>query len=702
MEPPCDKSFSPNNTWEEIRELDDFEKWRDRNTIITKHEHKNNLRAINRIVIEIINDVIDSHIKIEHDNILTEELDVRDNTTLPTLNPLDFGNLLVDTNTGQLHNENITENNFSSENEFKPASNFDFELSYFEQLNSGPNIDYLPRDSLFRNFDPLASQPPPVCEKPDSQIATKDVPNVAESIDFLQEELIVDCSSSDSELSDNKENSFCSCHTKFPDEIQGDGLTSGEDYESTNEEYINAKPPDISSPISKPNSNNSNLKNVDNFGQDFFITDPIHFDEKDINCPLPTDSSQSSYSFENEEFRPSHEVDLALEYLEDLDIGIHDPNMARESLFTRFDPLTQQAIPHSELLRRNSQLSNPDNPHHNSDITAKNIKNANLLTFSTPPKKQQQTPRNPKSTLKLQDTETNNSQALPVYLDKPANDVLLSSNSYTSALCYTASEVNAEVKRVKQELRSKVKYSDNQRNELLAIEKAGLTDLIEDERKKSCYMMKVKEDELHKIKDEEKLSLSTVTSGRTRIEGLYQAIQANFSLLRDRRDDLREESLDGLKTIDNVEERMEEIVEDTERFQTRKCRVVSELDEMTNTLANFQTKISEASDSIQLNLNRISQLTMEINKTAKTANESETRYYHLEDKVMTKLKDANKWHGVYEREYNQKLIVLKTELRTKKMELSDLELEIKNFEGKNENLQGIAKEMMALHQPETK
>ena len=685
MEPQGEQNFSPNKTWEEIRELDDFEKWRDRNTIITKHEHKNNLRFINHLVGELIVDILESIFKLEEEGIQSERRDVRENTTLPNLNPLDFDNIFVDTDTGQQYNGYVTENNIPiapNDNDFKPASNFDFELSYFEQMNSDSNIDYIPRDSLFRNFDPLASQAP-ACEKiaPKVSFQPSETTEVPETNNFLQEELIGDCASSDSESSGNKENSFFSCSTKFPEELQTDGVTSGEDYESTNEDYIGNIPPDVSvSPLST-NINNNNGRGT--FEQDCFTGDYI---DVSVNSPLPTDEVQPSYHIENEEFRPSHEVDLALEYLEDLDIGGLDPNMPRESLYTRFDPLTQQSIQPSLLLRRSSQLSNLGN----SDISTKNIKNANLLTFSTPPK-QQQTPRIPKSKSIHLDQGINNTESF--YLDKPANDL-----SSRTELRYTACEVRAEIEKTKLEVRSKVTLTDSDRNGLIAIEKARLTESIENERKKCNYEMKMKEEELHQIREEEEQSVAVVMKYRGWVEGVHQAVQANIGVLIETKNNLMEESLEGHKTVENVAERMKGVEEDTGRYGTRKSRVVSDLDDMTTSLTNFQTKITEASESIELNLDRIHKLIDTIRQTAKTAAESQSRYFKLEERAMNKLMNANTLHTDYEREYNKKMVVLKTELRTKKMEFSEIQLGIKTLETKNEHLQSIAKEMMERHQ----
>ena len=683
MEPQGEQN-SPNKTWEEIRELDDFEKWRDRNTIITKHEHKNNLCAINHLVGELVADILESIYKLE-EGIQSETRDVRDNTTLPNLNPLDFDNIFVDTDTGQQYNGYVTENNIPiapNDNDFKPASNFDFELSYFEQINSGVNIEYIPRDSLFRNFDPLASQAPHFA-KTDPKVPTEppEATEVPDTTNFLREELIGDYASSDSESSGNKENSFFSCSTKFPEELLTDGVTSGEDYESTNEDYIGYIPPDVSvSPLSK-NVNDNN--GIDTFEQDCFTGDYI---DVSVNSPLPTDEVQSGYNIEDEEFRPSHEVDLALEYLEDLDIGGHDPNMPRESLYTRFDPLTQQSIQSSLLTRRGSQLSNAGN----SDNSTKNVKNANLLTFSTPPK-QQQTPQIPKSQSKHLGRGINNTE--PLYLDKPHN--YLSSGS---ELRYTACEVRAEIEKAKQEVRSKVTLSDSDRKGLVSILKTRLTESLENERKKSNYEMKMKEEELHQIREEEERSVAVVIRYRGWVEGVYQAIQANLCVLIETKNNLMEESLEGHKTVENVAERMKGVEEDTGRYGSRKSRVVSDLDDMTTSLTNFQTKITEASESIELNLNRIHSLFDKIRQTANTAVENQSRYFKLEDRAMNKLKNANTIHMDYEREYNQKLLVLKTELRTEKMELSEIQLGVKTLETKNEHLQSIAKEMMERHQ----
>ena len=689
MEPQGEQKLSPNETWEEIRELDDFENWRDRNTIITKQEHKKNLNFISHLVGEFVVDILESIFKLEEEGIQSETRDVSENTTLPNLNPLDFDNIFVDTDTGQQYNGFVTENNIPivpNDNDFKPASNFDFELSYFEQFNSGENIDYIPRDSLFRNFDPLASQVP--CEKLNPEVPTEppEPTHIPETTNFLQEEMIGECASSDSESSGNKENSFFSCSTKFPEELQTDGVTSGEDYESTNEDYFGNIPSDVNiSPPSKNVNNNNNNNGRDTSEQNCFTGDYI---DVSVNSRLPTDEAQASYHIEDEEFRPSHEVDLALEYLEDLDIGGHNPNLPRESLYTRFDPLTQQSIQPSLVMRRGSQLSNPGS----SDIATKNVKNANLLTFSTPPKQQQQqTPRIPKSKSKHLEPGINNTESL--YLDKPANEL-----SSMSELRYTACEVRREMERARLEVRSKVTLTDSDRNGLIAIAKAQLTEMIENQRKKCNYEMKFKEEELHQLREEEELSVAVVMKDRGWIEGVHQAVQANIGVLIETKNSLMEESLEGHKTVENFAERMKGVEEDTGRYGARKSRVVSDLDDMTTSLTNFQTKITEATESIEHNLDRIHSLVDKIRQAAKTAVESQNRYFKLEDKAITKLNNANTLRTDYEREYNQRMVVLKTELRTKKMGLSEIQLEIKTLETKNEHLQSIAKEMMERHQ----
>ena len=720
MEPEGNEQNSPKKPWDEIRELDEHEKWRDRNTIITKHEHKSNIRYIGLLVVELFDEVINSYIKPDEECQQQQQQqqqqtnDVVENTTLPYIAPVEFENLLVDFSTEQENEPQLVDNQFSlftNENDFKPASNFDFELSFFEQLNSEKSTDYLPRDSLFRTFDPLVTQLP-VTDKPDTQVLT--APQSADlplpEGNSVMDEVLISADSSDSEASETKETSFCSCQTKFPEETYTDVLTSGDDYESTNEDAIldckmGLSPISRSSFKSIPISNNLDRIACGSVELDFSISNQINLDEN-INFPLPVDSKQTEhyrYAIENEEFRPSHEVDLALEYLEDLDIGIHDPNMPRESLFIRFDPLTQHATQPNELLRRTSQLSNSSIPAYTSEIPAKNFKNTNLLTFSTPPKSQL-TPRLPITTPKPVGNETDAHSMLqnmtPGILDKPTKDALLSSSYSSNVLRYTESEVRAEVQKVRESVRSELVDFVTKKDMLLETEKSRMIELLNNERKKCNYTVKVKERKLQELKDQNNSNINSVMTSKSEIEGKYQTLQADVNLQNVQKELMTEELGEAIKTLDSSNERMKELFEDTEMIHSRKCRLLIELEDMTSSLTIFQTKISEATDSLKLNLNRINELITKIDQTARTSKESETRFNRLQERALNKLVNANTIHEDYGREYKQKLVVVKTELRTKKMELSDLQLSIKNYEAKNESLQGIAKEMMALHQPE--
>ena len=702
MEPQGEEPNYPETPWDDIRELDAYEKWRDCNTIITKHEHRGNLRCIDQLVVELFDEIINSLI-IPDECQQQETDDVIENTALPYI-VSEFDNLLVDFSAEQDNCPQTDDNKeslFTNENEFTPASNFDFELNYLEQFSSQTNIDYLPRDSLFRNFDPLVTQKP-VSDKTLSDIQSTAFP-LPEGSSVL-DEVLMDGDSSDSEMSENKETSFCSCQTKFPEETHIDALTSGDDYESTNEE-ITVECRMVTSPL-KDKSNTNNLERIafENIEQDFGGSKPINLDEN-MNFALPMDSKQTElegYAVENEEFRPSHEVDLALEYLEDLDIGIHDPNMPRESLFTRFDPLTQHTIQPNELLRRCSQLSNSSISAYTSETPAKTFKNANLLTFSTPPKSQ----HTPRLSIATPRPETNMHSLLPnmtpVILDKPTKNVLLSSSDSNSVLRYTESEVKAEIQKVRESVRSQFVDFVANKDKFLENEKISMLEMLENERKKCNYFVKVKKGKLQKLKDETNFNLNSVMTSKSGIEGKCQLLQSDVNLHKVKKDLMINELEEAFRAIESSNERMEDLVIDIERLHSRKCKIVVDLEDMISSLAIFQTKICEATESLKLNLNRINELIGKIDQTAKTSRESESRFNRLQERAMSKLTNANIIHEEYSREYKQKLLMVKTELRTKKMELSDLQLNIKNYEAKNENLQGIAKEMMELHQPEAK
>ena len=708
MEPQGNETDPPGKPWNELRELDENEKWRDRNAIITKHEHRGNLRCIHQLISELFDEIIDSNIKPDEEYKQQETDDVIGNTKLPLVFSEEFENLLVDFTTEQENQPQTVEHKeflFASEGDFTPASNFDFELNFFEQLTSKMNTEYLPRDSLFRNFDPLSAQLP-VVDKPDTQVLTdpqsadltagKPIPEGSSVLD----EVLIEGDSSDSEVSENKEISFCSCQTKFPEETHPDALTSEDDYESTNEEVITDCKL-AASPVSRftSTSDTNNLEKIP-FEQDF----GSNSNNLEDNFLLPNKQTEfHEYNIENEEFRPSHEVDLALEYLEDLDIGIHDPNMPRESLFTRFDPLTQHTMQPNELPRRNSQLSNSSIPAYTYETPAKPFKHTNLLTFSTPPKSQQ-TPRLSLTTPKPTGKETNMYVLLPnmtpVILDKPIRNVSSSDASDSrSILRYTETELRAERQTIKESGRFQLVEFQIKKDEFLASEKSRMLELLANEHKKSNYMIKSKAQKLEETKGESVSAINSLMICQTGIEGKCQSLQADVNLYKVRKEILTEELAEADRTIESSNDRMQELEIDIEKIHSRKCRIAIDCEDMVSSLTNFQTKISEAKDSLKSNLNRNNELITKIEETAKASTESENRFNRYKERVQAKLTNANIIHEEHSRDYKQKMLVLKTELRTMKMELSDIQLSIKNFEAKNENLQGIAKEMMALHQP---
>ena len=723
MEPQSIREFSSNKTWEEIRELDEVEKWRDRNAIITKHEHKQSLTFLRNFVEKIVDNAMAG--------VNQEPMEeITHSPSLPDSNTVEFESI-IEASADQKSESNL-EAQFQvmpSDNDFKPASDFDFELSYFEQIGSSEDIKYIPRGSLFRTFDPLVSSDSPVLKKDESKV--KPVPVIVPNCDPLPGEV-----NPEMEV-DYREStgSFCSCQNPLPDEVSGDGLTSGDEYDSTHEDsFVDVIVPETSlkvvgaermtSPIHTSISESNNADNDSNNGTIDGLQSELLDTSQDQNTPTLQKDQASGQSFliglsekqefqtadvSNEVFRPSHEVDLALEFLEGLDI-VGERDLPRESLFTRFDPLTQQSIPPTELLRRSSQLSDSSQPPNTNDTTGKCLENANLLTFATPPKSQHITPGCSSTKLLHSSRKSGNVYTSnPLSLNKSVNNIIIPVNpgatgdeESRSLLRYTESEVRAITRGDRGRVRLEVRKRKKEKEEVLARERIRLLALLESERKRRNDMMKEKEGGLHRVKDDGELYMNSIVCKWAVVDGQYQAAKADLNLLRAEKELLNADLSESGTHIKSMQERSNELLEDTERLEAKKCKVISELENMSSTRSNFETKIIEANESILQNLSRINELIVKIDSTAKTSGENEKRFFLLEDRAMVKLKDANKMHEGSSKQYNQEMLLLRTQIRTKKMQLSDLHLEIQKLESENKSLQGIAQEMMAQHQPSTK